>query len=580
MYLYKIKIKNFRNIKDLDWKPNKDFNILFGSNGSGKSNIASAINLLFNGNYNDDIFDFCDFYECNTDNKIEIECWLNEVNSINSVISEYIQHIDKKDKIVEDDTDEELKTVLIISLTSEGLQKKWSIVQSTGISTLPSSIRKEFRYDYLNSDRVPEKDINLTKSGLFYKNTKNNDLLWNKLNEVGKDAVKNTNNKIIGNTELTNELTKVFTKNKNLFFNGISIGMKDVASSYFNSGFQFITNHTNYSIPLSKHSRGKQNLFLFDLILNSLDENSMVFIEELEQNLEPINQKKVALQFREKIKGQLFITSHSASLLEYFSLEDMFFVRDGKVIKLIDTNVKEEKNFLTQVLKFNKHNFISSLMASKVLLCEGKSEYNSLPLFSEVNDNFLLDNNVNVLKAEGKTNFPQYLKMYKKLNIPTTMLLDNDKDNTSLINDCKDITDTIILQENDYEDIIYPGLEKICNNLEDIIPIIDIKDFLKNFPTSKEGKKNKYNDVNGMINSLDIDSITSYSDLYSNKEIFTLVLHQKFVSDYHCLFITNLFIENDINPEQYKNLFEYLIGKIVLKDYIENSNVKLLGEKC
>lgn len=258
----------------------------------------------------------------------------------------------------------------------------------------------------------------------------------------------------------------------------------------------------------------------------------------------------------------------------------MFFVRDGKVIKLIDTSVKEEKNFLTQVLKFNKHNFISSLMASKVLLCEGKSEYNSLPLFSEVNDNFLLDNNVNVLKAEGKTNFPQYLKMYKKLNIPTTMLLDNDKDNTSLINDCKDITDTIILQENDYEDIIYPGLEKICNNLEDIIPIIDIKDFLKNFPTSKEGKKNKYNDVNGMINSLDIDSITSYSDLYSNKEIFTLVLHQKFVSDYHCLFITNLFIENDINPEQYKNLFEYLIGKIVLKDYIENSNVKLLGEKC
>ena len=98
MYLYKIKIKNFRNIKDLDWKPNKDFNILFGSNGSGKSNIASAINLLFNENYNDDIFDFCDFYECNTDNKIEIECWLNEVNSINSVIakSEGITLIDEQ----------------------------------------------------------------------------------------------------------------------------------------------------------------------------------------------------------------------------------------------------------------------------------------------------------------------------------------------------------------------------------------------------------------------------------------------------------------------------------------------------
>lgn len=580
MYIYRIKIKNFRNIQNLDWKPNKDFNILFGANGSGKSNIANALNILFNGNYNEDLFEYSDFYQCNIENKIEIECWLNEVGTFDSGISEYIQHINKNDEIVQDDTDEDLNTMLIISLTNDGMQKKWNIIQSTAVSPLSNSIRKEFHYDYLNSDRIPEKDINLAKSGLFYKNTKQNDKLWSILNELGKNAVKETNDKIASNELLTEELMTIFKTNKNLFFNGISIGMKDIASSYFNSGFQFITNHDSYSIPMSKHSKGKQNLFLFDLILNSLNKNSMVYIEELEQNLEPINQKKVALQFRDKVKGQLFLTSHSASLLEYFKLEDMFYVRDGEVIKVIDMNSQEEKDFLKQVLKLNKHKFISSLMSSKVILCEGKSEYNTVPLFSESNDNCLMENNIDILKVEGKGNFCKYLEIYKKLGFPTFVLLDNDNDNTSTLNSCKDLSNMIFLQENDYEDIIYPGLKDICNNLEQLIPISDTKKYLESFPESKEGKQQKYAEVVTMINGLDLEKVSKYSDIYPNKKIFNLILHQRFISDYYSLFVANLLIENKINPKQYENLFNYLNGKINLKDFNGDNKIKLLGEKC
>lgn len=580
MYIYRIKIKNFRNIQNLDWKPNKDFNILFGANGSGKSNIANALNILFNGNYNEDLFEYSDFYQCNIENKIEIECWLNEVGTFDSGISEYIQHINKNDEVVQDDTDEDLNTMLIISLTNDGMQKKWNIIQSTAVSPLSNSIRKEFHYDYLNSDRIPEKDINLAKSGLFYKNTKQNDKLWSILNELGKNAVKETNDKIASNELLTEELMTIFKTNKNLFFNGISIGMKDIASSYFNSGFQFITNHDSYSIPMSKHSKGKQNLFLFDLILNSLNENSMVYIEELEQNLEPINQKKVALQFRDKVKGQLFLTSHSASLLEYFKLEDMFYVRDGEVIKVIDMNSQEEKDFLKQVLKLNKHKFISSLMSSKVILCEGKSEYNTVPLFSESNDNCLMENNIDILKVEGKGNFCKYLEIYKKLGFPTFVLLDNDNDNTSTLNSCKDLSNMIFLQENDYEDIIYPGLKDICNNLEQLIPISDTKKYLESFPESKEGKQQKYAEVVTMINGLDLEKVSKYSDIYPNKKIFNLILHQRFISDYYSLFVANLLIENKINPKQYENLFNYLNGKINLKDFNGDNKIKLLGEKC
>lgn len=575
MYLYRIKINNFRNIKALDWKPNKGINVLFGPNGSGKSNIACAINMLFNGNFNDDVFEYSDFFECDLNNNIEIECWIGDIESINASISEFVQHIDNNDKIVEDDTNENLKTVLIIRLSSNGVEKEWDIIQSIGFSPLTNTIRKSLNFEYLNSDRIPEKDINLTKSGLFYKSTKDNVLIWNKLNEIGKNTVKETNDKIEKDEQLNKEFIEIFKNNKNSFYNHVSIGVKDIASSYFNSGFQFITNYEKYYIPLSKHSRGRQNLFLFDLILNSVNEESIVYIEELEQNLEPINQRKVAIEFVDKIKGQLFITSHSASLLEYFSLEDMFYVRNGNVLNVIG----DEKSMI-QILKFNKHSFLESLMSSKVILCEGKSEYNTLPLYSRLNDNYFLKNNIYVLKVDGKGNFQKYLKIYDKLKISTYILLDNDNDNQSVLKDCCDLTQTIFLQNRDYEDIIYPVLKSTCNKLDELIPFIEIKNYLKNFSSSKDGAKEKYKDLKEKIDGLDWTKITKYSELYPYKFAFKLILHQKFISDYHSSFIADMLVENNLNPVQYKNLFDYFKGRNDLKNFNEKKNIKLLGEEC
>ena len=46
MYIYKIIIENFRSIKKLEWKPNKNVNVIIGPNGCGKSTLAIRI---FNG---------------------------------------------------------------------------------------------------------------------------------------------------------------------------------------------------------------------------------------------------------------------------------------------------------------------------------------------------------------------------------------------------------------------------------------------------------------------------------------------------------------------------------------------------
>jgi predicted ATP-dependent endonuclease of OLD family len=48
MYIYKIKIRNFRGIKLLAWKPSKDVSVIIGENGCGKSTIGIALDYLLN----------------------------------------------------------------------------------------------------------------------------------------------------------------------------------------------------------------------------------------------------------------------------------------------------------------------------------------------------------------------------------------------------------------------------------------------------------------------------------------------------------------------------------------------------
>lgn len=50
MYISKVKIKNYRSIKDLTINFNPDKNIIVGKNNLGKSNIIKAINIVLGEN--------------------------------------------------------------------------------------------------------------------------------------------------------------------------------------------------------------------------------------------------------------------------------------------------------------------------------------------------------------------------------------------------------------------------------------------------------------------------------------------------------------------------------------------------
>jgi len=51
MYISKINIHNFRNLKKFNLNFNSGLSIIIGENNIGKSNLLDSLNLIFNSNY-------------------------------------------------------------------------------------------------------------------------------------------------------------------------------------------------------------------------------------------------------------------------------------------------------------------------------------------------------------------------------------------------------------------------------------------------------------------------------------------------------------------------------------------------
>lgn len=162
MYIYKIIIKNFRNIESLEWNPNKKINVLFGHNGCGKSNVAQALNLLFSTSKKGDYFELSDYYQKNEENKIVIQAWLNEIDDLEIEDKDRaIQYITKDDQIVNEDTNlQDCKEMLIVQLTNDNDKRMlWSLVTNTEEIKFNLYARKNINYSFVSTQRSPTKEL-------------------------------------------------------------------------------------------------------------------------------------------------------------------------------------------------------------------------------------------------------------------------------------------------------------------------------------------------------------------------------------------------------------------------------------
>ena len=455
MYIYKIIINNFRCLKHIEWKPNEHVNILIGGNGSGKSTIAVAINYILNPyiSWYRNTLSEVDFYDRNTNEDVLIEVWFKGVEEfVDDDADLLFEHIDENDSI----SNEGEELVLITKMICDKSMKPRHSIMSNGKEVqLTQAIKQAINFRFIESERDPLKEL------AFYNNSILSKLLQNEdTSELIEKIIEDLDKSADKHLFKDEKFKQSFNILKNSFADfgliasdddSLKLEVTELSERKTLQAFSLVLRNQDVTkpIPLKYQSRGIKNLMLLVALQSQLEENNIIFIEEVEQNLEAHLQRKVIKSMKNKLKGQLFLTTHSPEIVKLFDFKNVFLLRKGQVYPVPSMNTDDK--FQRLVEKQAKYELIAGLFSRGVLLVEGQSEKGGIPAFSEVVDYGMEEYGIELIYCDGKDNVIKYAKFYSDINMPAISLLDNDKDIKKQLDKLKEVANPILVVPDDYE---------------------------------------------------------------------------------------------------------------------------------
>ena len=175
-------------------------------------------------------------------------------------------------------------------------------------------------------------------------------------------------------------------------------------------------------IPLPLAGRGEQNTMKIRLATVAAEDRSIFLLEEPENHLSFGNLNLLLSRMADKIRGkQLIVATHSSFVLNKLGIGNVLIFDGENTIRLTDFDKDTEEFFM----KLPGHDTLRMILARRAIFVEGPSDelivqkaylmkYGKLPI----------ENGIDVLSV--KLTFKRFLAISAKLNIPTTVITDND----------------------------------------------------------------------------------------------------------------------------------------------------------
>lgn len=577
MYIYKVIIKNFRTIKDFEWNPNKDVNIIIGPNGSGKSTLATALDYLLNPYlqwYNRPLSEM-EYFDRDISNPILIEVWFKDLEEfIDEDGDLYFEHINEKDIISEDG----LIPVLITRFRAGSDRKAVHTIFSNGKEQVFKQVHKGLiNYKFIEADREPLKELSFVNNSVLSKiiqNDKLSDLLHSIISDFNNASTKS----LMSDPDFKSSIKNLESNfvNFDLIANDeVAMGIEatELTERKTLQAFSLVCKNKNTSnyIPMKYQSRGVKNLMLLIALQETMQNSGILYLEEPEQNLEPFMQRKIIKKISALNKGQIFFTTHSIEVAKIFDFNNIFLMKDGKIRNIPELN-EIDGSFQTRIEKFAKRELISGLFSKGVMLVEGDSEVSGLPLFSQECEFGFEDSGVEIIKGDGKDNVFKYALFYNKCDTDCICLIDKDADIQNLLKKFKEgnVECLILNQPKDYETslISTPVFKEFWKELfEGVYPFNKFKDnYLKPF-NSKESKseilKQRYDVDNKIKATKTLDELINLLNVTEVKEFQREFLHINLAGIIHSKYVASFLIDKlgerdikEILPNSFANIFK------------------------
>lgn len=371
MKIRHIVIKNYRGIKELDWKVSGDFICFIGAGDSTKSTILDAIESALTPRWNS-VFEDTDFYNLDVSQQINITLTIGQLPE--SFLSEqkyglFLRGWHPQDGLHDEPQDGDELVISISLQVGKDLEPKWLIVNDRlhDEKRIPSADRALIGVSRLGS--YTAKHLSWS-SGSALSAMTGEDV---KLNDLMAEAVRKIRSEI--NVHSLEEITKVVEQAKKL---GESLGVvskKGIKAhldikkiSVKESG---VSLHDG-NVPLRLSGSGTQRLMGLALQTGLQEKGGISLIDEIEYGLEPhrICQILSLLKTKTGPTGQVFLTTHSPCVLQELAVPNLKIVFSENGITRIEDIVDDSEGTYQSLMRTNPFAFLSR----RLIICEGKTE--------------------------------------------------------------------------------------------------------------------------------------------------------------------------------------------------------------
>ena len=435
MYISKIKIKNFRNLKDFEIEL-KPFTTIIGENNVGKSNLLEAISLVLSNDISAfkkrklEIEDFSiqtvqQFKKdmvCNTEEQIifpEIRidlyfkepdldqepiverCWYDYESKLARISYLYSYKSPKKKEYI-------CKTKQLIKEKGKDAMEfvdfpiedyEYSIICGKQDVSVENYWLRMLKVEYLDALRDVKRELNSNSDKkLLYRILNDRDTAnFSKIKEqmlALDNAVKN--DKLVLEMlkkDISDYLDKISleteTSTNIVDFQFGSIELSEILKKI---GMQY----GDEAVSIERNGLGRNNLLYIAVILAHLYEKEnnffrVIVIEEPEAHLCPIIQKHLAENLaKEDVKGkqQILVTTHSTHIASYLELKNTVIMYKNRnlidnhyLLKGFNENISRDKQSIRYLQKWLNATNSTMFFTRKLIFVEGIAEEILLPVF-------------------------------------------------------------------------------------------------------------------------------------------------------------------------------------------------------
>lgn len=439
----RIKICNYRSIRDLDFKPPR-LCAFIGPNNVGKSNILKALDTLFGETYpGDRAFDRNDFYNRDTEAEIKISAWFdpslsscrckNKESNQNEYINAKAFHlshnqngtffeVESNDNKLYWGNNEVRKLAPIVYIRADrNLEKQLSISEWTLLGKILKEADKEFRVG-----EIIEEETKLTQNESDLKDA------MDKVLEILKRPNKYQ--------QLENSLLKNLKDQTRDLLEDFNIELKPYNPLHYYKTLQILGKEWGNFFEVTSMGSGIQNLILLALFRTYAElekENAILAIEEPEIYLHPHTERQLYQIFRNLVYpeegegAQIFYTTHSANFVDLSNYKEIVLVKKDKengtkvFLSNLDFGGEQERNELKIITEFNQERN-EIFFARRVLLVEGSTDKHALPKLFELNGSPIDENGISIVETGGKGNIPFFVKILSSMDVPWVVIYDTD----------------------------------------------------------------------------------------------------------------------------------------------------------